>query len=134
MSAAEVAPGAESSAMMSVPELAARIGIDVSTAYRYLRAGSLPGVQVGATWLIDRARVERFLAGHEDAAGAPLIAPPAVTEVPALTLLPSPESRPSVALAWLRGAHAALGLLLEAAEGKAAIDRRDTERSALTGA
>ena len=58
---------------MTVPELAQRCGIDPSTAFRYLRAGKLPGVQVGSRWLIDRARVERFLAGLEDAAGQPLI-------------------------------------------------------------
>ena len=63
---------------MTVPELARRVGIDASTAYRYLRAGQLPGVHVGSNWLIDRERVERFMAGREDAAGRPLIDAPAV--------------------------------------------------------
>src|SRR4051794_37731255 len=58
---------------MTVPELARRVGIDASPAYRYLRAGRLPGVHVGSNWLIDRERVERFMAGREDAAGRPLI-------------------------------------------------------------
>ena len=59
---------------MTVPELAARMGIDQSTAWRYLRDGKLPGVQVASRWLIDRERVERFLSGKEDAAGNPLVA------------------------------------------------------------
>ena len=56
---------------MKVAELAERCGIDESTAFRYLRAGKLPGVQVGARWVIDRDRVDRFLAGREDAGGTP---------------------------------------------------------------
>src|SRR5215211_4868956 len=77
---------------MTVAELARRVGIDASTAYRYLRAGQLPGVHVGSNWLIDRERVERFMAGREDAAGQPLIHA-AATDTPlspgaSLTLLP----------------------------------------------
>ena len=100
---------------MTVPELARRVGIDASTAYRYLRAGQLPGVHVGSNWLIDRERVERFMAGREDAAGRPLIDAPAV-DVPALMLLPErmPET-PETAMNWLRGAQAAMELLVGAA-------------------
>ena len=79
---------------MTVPELAERIGVDVSTAYRYLRAGALPGVQAGSSWLIDRERVERFLAGTEDAAGRPLVESRQSPETPPLTLLPMPLTRP----------------------------------------
>ncbi len=102
---------------MTVPELAARLGIDPSTAFRYLRAGKLPGVQIGSRWLIDRERVERFLAGREDARGQPLTHAPSAADVPALTLLPErPSDSTETALLWLRGAHAALQLLLQSAD------------------
>ena len=106
----------DQSPTMTVPELAARAGIDSSTAYRYLRAGQLPGVQVGSNWLIDRERVERFLAGREDAAGRPLIHDPPPSVTPALTLLPerTPDTS-EIALLWLRGAQAAMELLVGAA-------------------
>jgi excisionase family DNA binding protein len=107
---------------MTVAELAARVGIDPSTAYRYLVAGQLPGVQVGQRWVIDRERVERFVAGKEDAAGrvlvdeadAPATRPGEGAAV--LTVLPgrAPDAR-MLALGWLQGAHAALALLVEAA-------------------
>jgi excisionase family DNA binding protein len=126
----------EASPTMSVPELAQRLGIDQSTAWRYLRAGKLPGVQVGSRWLIDRERVERFLAGKEDAAGQPLVlAPPEGHDVPALTLLPerTPDTA-ETALSWLRGLHAALELLVSAAaapsgEGSFATAKCDDSRN-----
>jgi excisionase family DNA binding protein len=104
------------SPVMTVPELAERCGIDTSTAYRYLRAGRLPGLNPGNGWIIDRARVERYLAGREDAAGRPLIHDMPISETPALTLLPEriPDSA-ETALNWLRGAHAAMALLVGAA-------------------
>lgn len=108
---------------MTVPELARRVGIDASTAYRYLRAGRLPGVHVGSNWLIDRERVERFMAGREDAAGRPLIQESPATEtslVPPVSLTLVPEWTPNsaqTALNWLRGAQAALELLTGAAAG-----------------
>jgi len=101
---------------MTVPELAERCGIDASTAYRYLRAGRLPGLNPGNGWIIDRARVERYLAGREDAAGRPLIHDSPTMDAPALTLLP--ERIPDTAetgLNWLRGAQAAMELLVGAA-------------------
>jgi excisionase family DNA binding protein len=108
---------------MTVPELAARLGIDPSTAFRYLRSGKLPGVQVGSRWLIDRARVERFLAGLEDAAGRPLIQAPSVNDTPlapgaSLTLLPerTPDTT-ETAMTWLRGARAAVDLLVGSVAG-----------------
>ena len=105
---------------MTVPELASRIGIDASTAYRYLRAGQLPGVQVGSSWLIDRERVERFLAGREDAAGRVLIHAPPADDGPGLMLLPErPPDTASLALGWLRGALAALELLVGSATEQA---------------
>src|SRR5215218_8453546 len=90
------------SPVMSVPELAERCGIDASTAYRYLRAGRLPGLNPGNGWIIDRQRVERFLAGREDAAGRPLIHETPTTDAPALTLLPerTPDTA-ETALSWL---------------------------------
>ena len=101
---------------MTVPELAERCGIDTSTAYRYLRAGRLPGLNPGNGWIIDRQRVERYLAGRENAACRPLIQDAPMIDVPALTLLP--ERTPATAetaLSWLRGAQAAMELLVGAA-------------------
>jgi excisionase family DNA binding protein len=107
----------EAAPTMTVGELAERCGIDPSTAFRYLRAGKLPGVQAGHRWIIDRDRVERFLAGHEDAAGRPLIHALAryVASEPADTLaLDRQSDTKELGLTWLRGAYAALGLLIEA--------------------
>ena len=116
-------------ATMSVPELAERVGVDASTAYRYLRAGELPGVQVGSSWLIDRARVERFLAGHEDAQGRPLIPPPASHDEPVLTVLPDRETAAAeLALSWLRGARAVVELLCAAGEQRT-TDEPSAERA-----
>jgi excisionase family DNA binding protein len=101
---------------MTVPELAERCGIDASTAYRYLRAGRLPGLNPGNGWIIDRQRVERFLAGREDAAGRPLIHETPTTDAPALTLLPERiPNTAETALSWLRGAQAAMEMLVGAA-------------------
>jgi excisionase family DNA binding protein len=113
--------GRDPSPTMTVPELAERVGVELSTAYRYLRAGRLPGVQVGSSWLIDRGRVERFMAGYEDAAGRILIQDPPPSGPVGLTLLPGrpPESE-EIALLWLRGAHAAFDLLLGAAAQQSA--------------
>jgi excisionase family DNA binding protein len=119
---------------MTVPELAERVGVDVSTAYRYLRAGTLPGVQAGSSWLIDRERVTRFMGGLEDAAGMPLVRAPATADAPELTLLPPRVlDDTGLAMAWLRGAHAALGLLLETAD-RAPSARNDAGRHHLSGA
>lgn len=102
---------------MTVPELAARVGVDESTAYRYLRAGKLPGVQAGSSWLIDRERVERFMAGQEDASGRPLVVMPTMSAPAALTLLPEPaRDEADLAVRWLHGLHAALGLLAAGVE------------------
>jgi excisionase family DNA binding protein len=104
---------------MTVPELAARVGVDESTAYRYLRAGKLPGVQAGSSWLIDRERVERFLAGQEDAGGRPLVATPAMSAPVALTLVPEPvHDEAELAVRWLQGLQAALGLLVAGVDGQ----------------
>lgn len=110
----------ELSPTMTVLELSARLGVDQSTASRYLRSGKLPGVQVGSRWLIDRKRVERFLAGNEDAAGNVLGAEGA----PELVSVPELESRAShveksQALAWLHGLMAALELLTTTVENLA---------------
>ena len=104
---------------MTVPELAARVGVDESTAYRYLRAGKLPGVQAGSSWLIDRERVERFMAGQEDAGGQPLVVTPATSAPVALTLVPEPaRDEADLAVRWLQGLHAALGLLVAGVDGQ----------------
>jgi excisionase family DNA binding protein len=98
----------QSATTMTVPELAVRVGIHESTAWRYLRAGKLPGVQIGSRWVIDRDRVERFLAGQEDAAGHQLILAPVIPAT-ASSELPQFET----AAAWLRGLHATVELLLK---------------------
>jgi excisionase family DNA binding protein len=98
----------EQPSTMTVSEMADRLGIDPSTAYRYLRVGELPGVRVGSTWLIDRERVERFLAGQEDASGRPLVEQPLTIEPQQI----APEM-PDAGLGWLRGALAALTLLVD---------------------
>ena len=118
--------GQERGPTMTVPELAARMGIDQSTAGRYLRSGKLPGVQVGSRWLIDRERVERFLSGKEDAAGNPLITAEAVAHGPVLELVPrAAPTEVSQALTWLRGLMAALELLSSTVE---ATTERGTPR------
>lgn len=103
--------------MLTVPELAGRMGIDPSTAWRYLRDGKLPGVQVGSRWLIDRDRVERFLAGKEDAQGRPLFdfEPSPITRVsdPLPILAFTDHER---ALEWLRGLIATLELVADGIE------------------
>ena len=97
---------------MTVQELASRMGIDQSTAWRYLRDGKLPGVQVGNRWVVDRERVERFVAGKEDAAGNVLVAAEAPAMTPVLELVPrSAPTETAQALVWLRGLMAALELL-----------------------
>ena len=75
-----------------------------------------PASILGNGWIIDRQRVERFLAGREDAAGRPLIHETPTTDAPALTLLPEriPDTT-ETALTWLRGAQAAMELLVGAA-------------------
>lgn len=110
---------------MTVQELAARMGIDQSTAWRYLRDGKLPGVQVGNRWVVDRERVERFVAGKEDAAGNPLVTEAAPAIAPVLELVPrSAPTETAQALTWLRGLMAALELLSTTVEAT-------TERDAL---
>lgn len=115
-----------STPMMTVPELAKRMGIDPSTAWRYLRDGKLPGVQVGSRWLIDRDRVERFLAGKEDAAGQPLVTVEAPAMAPMLELVPrEAQHETTQAVTWLRGLMAALELLSTTVE---ATTERDAPR------
>lgn len=115
----------ECSPTMTVQELAARMGIDQSTAWRYLRDGKLPGIQVGNRWVVDRERVERFIAGKEDAAGNPLMASEAPALAPVLELVPrSAPNETTQAVAWLRGLMAALELLSTTVEAT-------TERDAL---
>lgn len=77
---------------LSVPELAARVGVDPSTAYRYVAAGKLPGTKVGSRWLVDPARLERFLAGQEDAAGRPLLGQPPGNPPAPIAALPPPTA------------------------------------------
>ena len=96
---------------MTIPELAVRLGLDESTARRHLRAGKLPGIQIGSRWVVDRLRVERFLAGKEDAAGRPLI-----VETTAPATEPSQLPPQETARAWLLGVRAMIELLLKATE------------------
>jgi excisionase family DNA binding protein len=116
----------ERSPTMTIPELAQRMGVDQSTVWRHLRDGKLPGVHVGRRWLIDRARMERFLAGKEDAAGKPLMTAEAPASTPVLELVPrATQTETTQAITWLRGLMAALELLSTTVE---ATTERDAPR------
>jgi excisionase family DNA binding protein len=124
MGIGEPGPGHERPTM-TAPELAARVGVHESTVYRYLRAGKLPGVQAGGSWLIDWERVERFMAGQEDASGRPLVTPVSVRSTATLTVLPEPASDDALdALRWLHGLRAALGLLAAGVDHHGGQERR----------
>jgi len=112
---------------MSVAELAARVGIDPSTAYRYVAAGRLPGTKVGSRWLIDPARLERFLAGQEDAAGRPLL--PRPNHPAPIAALPPPAAEPADGrrelLKVLGLLRAALDLAIDAVAAAGPADRAE---------
>ena len=41
--------------------VAAQLGIDKNTVYKYLQEGSLPGLQLGRKWLVSERRLAEFL-------------------------------------------------------------------------
>jgi excisionase family DNA binding protein len=41
--------------------VAEQLGIDKNTVYRYLQDGTLPGLQLGRTWLVSERRLADFL-------------------------------------------------------------------------
>lgn len=55
-------------AALTVPEAAAAIGISSSLYYRQLRAGKVPGVQVGRRYIVPIAEWHRWLAGERQVA------------------------------------------------------------------
>ncbi len=99
----------EPSVLMAIPELSQRLGVDSSTTQRWLTAGHLPGVKVGVRWVINRDRMERFLAGEEDVAGRLRNEP---SEPHTTASIPDAVDDRQAAFVWLRGLRAALDLLL----------------------
>jgi excisionase family DNA binding protein len=51
-------------ATYSVSEAAALLGVSLGTAYKAVRSGSLPVIQVGGRYLIPREALDRLLAGE----------------------------------------------------------------------
>jgi excisionase family DNA binding protein len=45
----------------SVPEVAARLGVDRNTAYQAIKEGQIPSIRVGHRILVPRAAFERLL-------------------------------------------------------------------------
>jgi excisionase family DNA binding protein len=45
--------------------VADQLGVEKSTVHRFLKDGSLPGIQLGKKWIVSRKRLEEFLAGKE---------------------------------------------------------------------
>ncbi len=61
--------------MLSIAEVAMRLGISKGHAYRLARSGKLPGaVRVGRLWRVDARRLERGLFGPGDAYAAAQLA------------------------------------------------------------
>lgn len=50
---------------LTVEEAAVELQVHPETVRRKLVLGELPGVKVGTTWRIPRARLERFLEGEQ---------------------------------------------------------------------
>jgi excisionase family DNA binding protein len=46
--------------------VAARLGVDKNTVYRFLQDGTIPAVQIGRKWLISQRRLEEWLAAETD--------------------------------------------------------------------
>lgn len=61
---------------LTVAELAAILRIQVPTAYKWLREGTIPAYKVGSTWVILRDEVKQLIASGHNVA-APQDEPPA---------------------------------------------------------
>ena len=108
-------PDAAGPRSLSIPEAAARRGLGECSVWRELKAGRFPGVLIGARWVIDADRLERFLAGYEDAQGNRLVPEPPAVDVAA---------SPAAGADW-RAMRAALDLLIADAEAVAAPPQPD---------
>ena len=52
-------------AYLTVEEVARRFGVNVTTVYRLVQRGKLPGFKVGNQWRFDWARLEQWAADRE---------------------------------------------------------------------
>lgn len=52
-------------AYLTVEEVAERFGVNVTTIYRLLQQGRLPGFKVGNQWRFSEARLEEWVEHHE---------------------------------------------------------------------
>lgn len=55
--------------VISPEEVAGRLGLGINQVYAGLRAGQIPGRQIGRRWIITRLAFERFLAGESQNSG-----------------------------------------------------------------
>lgn len=63
--ASRSAPSQSSSEpLMTVPEAAARLGLEKSGVYRLIRSGQMPAIKVGRATRIAPAELARFIARH----------------------------------------------------------------------
>jgi excisionase family DNA binding protein len=58
-----VAKRRQAAEVMSVEEVAGRLGIGRNQAYALVQLGQIPALRFGRRWLIPRATVDRLLAG-----------------------------------------------------------------------
>lgn len=54
--------------LISIQEIAKRLGISERTVFKYLATGVIPGRKLGSKWLVLRSTIDRIL---EEASGAP---------------------------------------------------------------
>ena len=46
--------------------VAAKLGLDRNTVYRFLHDGTIPAIQLGRKWLVSESRLEEWLAAEMD--------------------------------------------------------------------
>lgn len=57
----ELLPSADD--ILTPEQVAAWLSVSVSTVYRELRAGNLPGIKVGSQWRVSRSALARVMSG-----------------------------------------------------------------------
>ncbi len=60
--------------VISLEEVAARLGVGRNQAYNFVRDGKIPALRFGRRWLIPRVAFDRMMAGETPATSAPVIA------------------------------------------------------------